>query len=87
MATKVTVRARVLAFARLRDLFGFGEREFEFAAGTTLDALWAQLARGDADATNLRASTRFARNGEIARGGDVVLDGDEIALMPPVGGG
>ncbi|GAC1587456.1 MAG: hypothetical protein NVS3B28_11980 [Candidatus Velthaea sp.] len=87
MATSATVRVRVLAFARLRDLFGFGEREFELSAGTTLDALWAQLAQGDADAANLHASTRFARNGALANGTDVIAEGDEIALMPPVGGG
>jgi len=35
----------------------------------------------------LRASTRFARNGALARGDAALRDGDEVALMPPVGGG
>lgn len=78
---------RVLAFARLRDLFGFGERDIELAAGSTLDTLWSELAAHSSDARELRASTRFARNGEIAPGSTVVAAGDEIALMPPVGGG
>ena len=95
------VTARVLAFARLRELLGFGERLVTVPPGTTLDALWSQLAadaqQRDGDAhqlggeahqlDGLRASTRFARNGELAGGDAVLCDGDEIALLPPVGGG
>ncbi|MDQ6943042.1 MAG: MoaD/ThiS family protein [Candidatus Eremiobacteraeota bacterium] len=81
------VTVRVLAFARLRELLDFGERRIEVPGGTTIDGLWAQLAAGGAELAGLRASTRFARNGELADGGTVVRAGDEIALLPPVGGG
>jgi molybdopterin converting factor small subunit len=78
---------RVLAFARLRELLGFGTRELDLDAGATLDDLWRQLAH-DADGLQpLRASTRFARNGALALGGTALAEGDEIALLPPVGGG
>ncbi len=77
----------VLAFARLRELLGFGSREVEVARGTTLDALWTQLARGVSELEGLRATTRFARNGELAAPDTALHEGDEIALMPPVGGG
>ena len=40
------VTARVLAFARLRELLGFGERLVTVPNGTTLDGLWSQLAAG-----------------------------------------
>jgi len=81
------MRVRVLAFAQLRELFGFGERSLDCAAGTTLEELWTQLASGVAEAHALRASTRFARNGAIALPGVALHDGDEVALLPPVGGG
>ena len=81
------MRVRVLAFARLRELLGFGSREVELADGATLDGLWSQLARGASGLEPLRASTRFARNGALARGDAALRDGDEVALMPPVGGG
>lgn len=78
---------RVLAFARLRELLGFGERSIDIAQAATLDDVWASLTAASPEATRLRASTRFARNGEIVDGSTRVADGDEIALLPPVGGG
>jgi molybdopterin converting factor small subunit len=78
---------RVLAFARLRELLGFGERDVEIAPEATVDALWAQLVPAAQPASALRASTRFARNGALVDGSTALLDGDEVALMPPVGGG
>jgi molybdopterin synthase sulfur carrier subunit len=83
----MAVRVRVLAFARLRELLGFGERELELGAGTTIDELWARLVAGEADVAPLRASTRFACNGTLVDGAAALHDGDEIALMPPIGGG
>jgi molybdopterin converting factor subunit 1 len=84
---KRAAAVRVLAFARLRELLGFGERGVDVSDGTTIDELWAQVAAGSQELAALRASTRFARNGELVNGGTVVRAGDEIALLPPVGGG
>jgi molybdopterin converting factor small subunit len=81
------MRVRVLAFARLRELLGFGARDVEVAEGSDLDALWSQLANGAEALRALRASTRFARNGALASGATTLAEGDEVALMPPVGGG
>ncbi len=81
------MRVQVLAFARLRELLGFGARDLELAEGTTLDALWDELARDARGIDALRAVTRFARNGVLAAGATALHDGDEVALMPPVGGG
>jgi len=79
--------ARVLAFARLRELLGFGERRVQIPDGTTIDGLWSVVTANVPQAAELRPSTRFARNGALADGGTVVTAGDEIALLPPVGGG
>jgi molybdopterin synthase catalytic subunit/molybdopterin synthase sulfur carrier subunit len=81
------MRVRVLAFARLRELLGFGERDLELAPPATLDDAWRALTAGIPDAVRLHASTRFARNGVVTDGATALGDGDEIALLPPVGGG
>jgi molybdopterin converting factor small subunit len=78
---------RVLAFARLRELLGFGERTLDIGPSATLEDVWVSLTAGSPEAGRLRASTRFARNGVVVDGSTRVSDGDEIALMPPVGGG
>ncbi|BDE06240.1 hypothetical protein WPS_15160 [Vulcanimicrobium alpinum] len=78
---------RVLAFARLRELLGFGERRVGIAEPATIDGLWDLLAAASPQLAPLRASTRFARNGELVPSATALRDGDEIALMPPVGGG
>ncbi len=81
------MRVRVLAFANLRELLGFGERDLELPPRATLDDAWRSLTGAVPQATRLRASTRFARNGVMSDGTTTLGDGDEIALLPPVGGG
>jgi molybdopterin converting factor small subunit len=81
------MRVRVLAFARLREVVGFGSRDVELADGATLETLWNALAREAAELAAHRASTRFARNGALTDSFTVLRDGDEVALLPPVGGG
>ena len=81
------VTVRVLAFARLRELLGFGEKHVGVADGTTADAVWSRLAEDAPQLAALRASTRFARNGALVDGAAVLHEGDELALRPPVGGG
>lgn len=81
------MEVRVLAFARLRELLGFGERTLHVATDATLDDLWLQVTAAQPEAARLRASTRFARNGVVVEGGVALSEGDELAFLPPVGGG
>ncbi len=78
---------RVLAFARIREVVGFSERPLDVPNGMTLDRLWELLVNDAPTLAGLRGSTRFARNGAIAAGTTAIADGDEVALLPPVGGG
>jgi len=79
------MKVRVVTFARLRELLG-AERIVEVPAGAQIYDLWAELAR-EAPIAELAASTRAARNGRVCGFGTPLHDGDEVALMPPVGGG
>jgi len=81
------VQVNVLAFARLRELFGFSSQSRALPRGATLATLWEQLVAERPDAAAMRASTRFARNGILVEDTTALSEGDEIALMPPVGGG
>jgi molybdopterin converting factor small subunit len=82
------MRIAVLAFARLREVIGSGSLQLQIADGARTADVWDVLAHRYEGLLPLRASTRFARNGVLMRDdGDVLEDGDEIALLPPVGGG
>ena len=81
------VRVRVLAFARVRELLGGAERSLELEAGARVGDAWSALVTICPELEPLAASTRVARNGAIAAPGDGLQDRDELALLPPVGGG
>ncbi|HVS45772.1 MAG TPA: MoaD/ThiS family protein [Verrucomicrobiae bacterium] len=78
---------RVVAFARLRELLGFDRRELTLGDGADLEQAWTALAQAAPAIEPLRGSTRFARNGRLVDAGERLQDGDELALLPPVGGG
>ncbi len=78
---------RVVAFARLRELLGFSQCEFDLPDGARVDDAWDVLVAGVPAIADLRASTRIACNGGVTEGARALRDGDELALLPPVGGG
>ncbi len=77
----------VVTFARLRELLGFSQRSFDLPDGARVDDAWNVLASGAPAIAALRASTRIACNGGLTEGARTLRDGDELALLPPVGGG
>jgi molybdopterin converting factor small subunit len=81
------VRIHLLAFAGLRELLGASERELALPQGARVRDAWAALAQRYPALDDLRASTRLARNGRITTFDDTLANGDELALLPPVGGG
>jgi molybdopterin converting factor small subunit len=77
---------RILFFAQLREVTGAAEAELE-ADGVDGVALWELLLARWPGLEVHRGTTRLARNGVYAGGGEVFADDDEVALIPPVSGG
>jgi molybdopterin converting factor small subunit len=85
--TASAMRIRIVAFAALRELFHAPEHAIELPAGARVADAWSALAHEHPALAAHRASTRVARNGQLASFEDGLADGDELALLPPVGGG
>ena len=82
------MKVRVLAFARVRELLGGASHELQVEDGATVADVWDVLADRYNALAPLASSTRIARNGRIVSDStDRVQNGDELALLPPVGGG
>lgn len=80
------MQVRVLLFAQYRDAVGAGELLFELPPGATaLDAV-AKL-RTARPSPLIPEHPVVAVNMNYASLQDVLRDGDEVALLPPVAGG
>jgi molybdopterin synthase catalytic subunit len=75
----VAVSVRVRLFAGLRERAGWSQRELDAA---TVGDVWATLGIGDEPAGLL-----YAVNKEYAERERALVDGDEVAVIPPVSGG
>jgi molybdopterin converting factor subunit 1 len=78
---------RVVAFARVRELLGFAQQDVALSEAPTVGALRSRLEATAPGLAALRESTRVARNGALVNDDARLADGDEVALLPPVGGG
>ena len=86
------VTVRLVYLARLREAFASSGESFALTGAdepTVAMLLDALRARGGAYAAELGGgrALRVAVNHGVARLDDVVHDGDEVALFPPVTGG
>lgn len=79
------MRIRVLYFGVLKDVTGRSCVAMEMAEGATVAEL-LELHR-ESGRASVWDSIAVAVNQEYARVGDVLKDGDEVALLPPVSGG
>lgn len=81
------MRVRFLLFALYRDLAGTEELELQLpAAATAADAVTALRAQGGGYA-RIPERPVIAINRTYATLSDLLSDGDELALLPPVAGG
>jgi sulfur-carrier protein len=78
---------RVLAFARLREILNAAETTLELRDGACVGDAWAALAARCPALEEHAASTRVACNSKLVAFDHALHDGDEVALLPPVGGG
>jgi molybdopterin converting factor subunit 1 len=85
VAYSVTMRIRVLYFGVLKDLLGRDRTTMEVAEGLPVAGL-VEIHRGVVK-TAVWDSLAVAVNQEYARADDVLHDGDEVAMLPPVSGG
>lgn len=86
------VVVRLVYLARLREALGSAGEALPLPEGAqpTVDVVLAALrSRGGAFAHELAPgrAVRVAVNHAMAKPGDAVRDGDEVALLPPVTGG
>ena len=77
----------VLAFARLREILQRPELRVDLPETASANDAWAALVRDYPSLAAERATTRLARNGRLVKFEEALCDGDELALLPPVGGG
>ena len=81
------MRVRVLSFGPWRSLFAAGGEWRELPAGESVRGLLQKLeGEGRFEAVALR-SAAVAVNQEYAQAGQVLSEGDEVAILPPVSGG
>jgi molybdopterin converting factor subunit 1 len=82
------VNVTILYFAAVRDLVGKDEERVALPGDvTTIGALADYLPKLHAPLDGRLSYVRFARNEEFAQPVDAIVEGDVIALIPPVAGG
>lgn len=81
------MQIRVLYFALVREAVGLEGESFELDAGTTVAQLREILAERHDIVRRAQRHIRVAVNEDFAGDEDVLLEGDVVALIPPVAGG
>jgi molybdopterin converting factor small subunit len=80
------MQVRVVAFAAARELIG-STLNLTLPPEARVRDAWTALERSCPALATHAASIRVARNGRLANDDELLDDGDEIAVLPPVGGG
>jgi molybdopterin synthase sulfur carrier subunit len=77
---------KILAFGVVKEIMGGALNDVAFDDGITVEALKSKL---EEQFPRLKQLTTFmiAVNGEYATAGQVIKQGDEVAIIPPVSGG
>jgi molybdopterin converting factor subunit 1 len=78
---------RVRFFAMQRAQTGLRNYDLELPEGADIVAAWKALAAELPVIAGAEGSVRFARNGTYVRDDEILADGDELAVIPPVAGG
>jgi molybdopterin converting factor subunit 1 len=81
------MKVKALYFSMLRDAMGRGEEWLDLADGSTAAALKTHLVMSAPKTEGLLASLAVAVNHHYVTWDQVLQEGDEVALLPPVAGG
>jgi molybdopterin synthase catalytic subunit len=81
------IRVRARLFAMQREVAGTNRLELELPDDADIETVWDALVERFPELAPGRASLRFARNAAYADPSEPLLDGDEVAFIPPVSGG
>lgn len=81
------MKIKILLFARIKDLAKVPSLEVEVLSGATVGDLRSRLGSEYPWLEPWLRCSNFAVNGAFARLEDLVGQGDEVALIPPVSGG
>jgi len=81
------VKVNIRLFAMLRQQAGWSQREFELPEGSTVEDAWQALIELVPEIAASRDTVRFAHNRGYTAFEQPLVDGDEVALIPPVAGG
>jgi molybdopterin synthase catalytic subunit len=81
------MKVQVLLFARARELAGRNFVEVELPEGTTVADLRERLGSALPGLAGFVQRCAVAVGGEYVAEGDVVREGAEVAVIPPVSGG
>jgi molybdopterin synthase catalytic subunit len=81
------LQIKVLFFGLLKDICGRTEDRLELPAGASIRAVFDHYAALFPQLGDMARSIVMARNHEFAGPADVLAEGDEVALLPPVSGG
>lgn len=80
------MHVRVVSFGVLKEWLGADSREVELREGATVADLLAAMSQDGFSGDRLRGIA-VGVNAEYATAGQVLREGDEVALLPPVSGG
>ena len=78
---------RLALFARIAEICGTSQRSMDVDDNVNVDAVWVHLEDEFPALRALRTSTRAACNGTLVSFEHRLAAGDELAFLPPVGGG
>jgi molybdopterin synthase catalytic subunit len=81
------MKVNVLFFGITHDLTGCAQEQVELPEGENLDGLRRHYEARFPRLQSIGSALLLAVNQEIANGSTPLLDGDEVAFMPPVSGG